>query len=635
MFNQSWLRGRTVVYNPAPKFPEKKTFSLLSLPRKILGFFWRLFKRLSLMIGAIFLVFFIIALWGGVSSHKSGVSTMPANMILSFNLDGALLEKNGMSEILSRLQLEDVPVTLDDIVNSLDAAAKDNRVKALVVNARSGGYDLTQLQSLRAAVVRFKASGKKTVIYSESYGDSGYGLGLYYLASAFDEIWMQPVGVISIGGMNIQSPFFKDVMDDYGVQAQMFQRKEYKNAMEHLTSNKMSSASREVMQSLITDMATQLIDPIKQSRKNLSPKLDGLVNLGMLTDTRALKEGVIDRLDYQDVLISELRKSYNAAGLVSISDYTGSILRKKAEASLLSSDKSSPTIAVIPIEGMIVSGTAGTSPYGLQQNMAGATDIVGAIEDAANDKSVKAIVLRINSPGGSPSASETIHRAIIWAKTTKKKPIIVSMGALAASGGYWVAAPADTIYAMDATLTGSIGVVGGKINLKGLWDKYHVRWDGVKYGENSGLMSMNTPFSASEQAQFEATLDNVYDYFIKRVSDGRHMTPEQVDKIARGRAYTGRQAIKIGLVDKIGGMDVVLDDIAKANQVESRDHLNLVYLPQTDDPMQLLMQLLSRKIGISPFMEKMSAILSPMLMMGESKGARLVYDAALSQKIVQ
>lgn len=629
MLNQSWLRGRTVVYNPAPKALEKKNFSFLSLPKKILGFFWRVFKKLSLVIGAIFLISFIIGIWSGLQSHKSVAPRMPDKIVLSFGLDGALPERNATSDILSQLKLEDPSVTIDDIVNSLDKAASDTKVKALVVNARSGGYDLAQLQSLRAAVLRFKASGKKTFIYSESYGDSGYGLGLYYLASAFDEIWMQPVGIVAIGGVNIQSPFFKDVMDDYGVQGQFFQRKEYKNAMEHLTSNKMSAASKEEMQALATDMATQLIDPIKQSRQKLAQRFDALVNLGMLTDVRALKEGLIDRLDYQDVLISELRKANTGASLVEISDYT------KTKTKLLPSSASSSTVAIIPVDGMIVSGSAGNSPYGFKQSLAGATDIVGAIEDAANDKSVKTIVLRINSPGGSPSASETVHRAIIWAKTTKKKSIIVSMGALAASGGYWIAAPADKIYAMDATLTGSIGVVGGKINLKGLWDKYHVRWDGVQYGDNSGMMSMNTPFSASEQAQFEATLDNVYDYFIKRVSEGRHMSPEQVEKIAKGRAYTGRQAIKLGLVDKIGGLDVVLDDIARTNKLASRNDLNLIYLPQTEDPMQLLMQLVSRKIGLSPFMEKMSAMLSPMLMMGESKGALLVYDAALPQNNIQ
>lgn len=631
MSNQSWLRGNTVVYNPSPKQPKEsvsKISKFLAIPKRILGFFWRVFKRLSLFIGAIFLISMIIGMWGASKSGKPAAPSLPDKMILSLTLDGTLPEKNGMSDILAQLQLEDTPLTIEDVVDSLDKAAKDKRVSALVVKASSAGYDLTQLQTLRAAVERFKVSGKSATIYSESYGESGYGLGLYYLASAFDEIWMQPVGVVAIGGIDMEMPFFKDVMDKYGVQGQFFQRKEYKNAMEHLKSNRMSDASREELQSIVTDLATQLITPIKQSRTIAAPKLDDLVNLGLLTDARALKEGLIDRLDYEDVLVDSLKEKYKDTKLISLDDYIAVGSRQKIEAKLLGS-KSSPTIAVIPVEGMIISGSAGKSPYGFAENMAGATDIVRAIEDAANDKSVKAIVLRINSPGGSPGASETIHRAIIWAKTKKKKPVIVSMGSVAASGGYWIAAPADKIYAMDSTLTGSIGVVGGKINLAGAWDKYDVKWESVKYGQNSGMMSLNTPFSASEQAQFEETLDNVYDYFIARVAEGREMNRDKVEQIAKGRAYTGRQAKALGLVDEIGGMEKVLDDVAKDNGVASRNDLNVGYLPQTDDPMELIMQLLSRKIGLSPFLEKITASLAPILMMGESRGARLVYDAPL------
>jgi protease-4 len=630
MFDQSWLRGRTVVYNPAPKTlpptPEKKPFCLFRLVKTILGFFWRVFKRLSLFIGGIIVFCMLLGLISAATSHKSTTPALPKQMILSFNLDGTLPETNSMSQTLSLLQMEDTPMTLEDMVNTLDVASKDDRVKALVVKASSTGYDLTQLQQLRAAVIKFKASGKKTAIFSESYGDSGYGLGLYYLATAFDQIWMQPVGVVAIGGVDMETPFFKKIMDEYGVQGQFFQRKEYKNAMEHLKADHMSPASREMMVSLVNDLAAQLVEPIKKSRPQVSANFDKLLNLGLLTDRRSLKEGLVDRLDYEDVLADELRSQYQGAGLVPVEDYTAIINRKRTESALLSSSNHAPTIAIIPVEGMIVSGSAGASPYGFQNNMAGADDIVSAIEDAANDKSVKAIVLRVNSPGGSPSASETIHRAVIWAKAKKKKPVIVSMGSLAASGGYWISAPADRIYALDSTLTGSIGVVGGKINLDGLWKKFNINWESIKYGENSGMMSLNTPFSTSEQRQFEETLDNVYDYFIKHVSEGRHLKAENVEKMARGRAYTGRQALALGLVDEIGGMDKVLDDLAKKNGAATREDLNLVYLPMNDDPMQLFIQLLTRKIGVSPFLEKMTAQLAPVLMMSESKGARLVYD---------
>ena len=635
MSHQSWLRGRTVVYNPAspsPQPPDKapvpRLSALLSVPKAILRGLWRVVRSLAIMAGLVVLFLCGLGVWSALEFEKAVAPKLPDNMILSVHLNGELAETSGMSQMLSMIQMDKAPLTRDDVVNAIDRAAKDPHVKALAVKADGGGYNLSQLQSVRAAVLRFKASGKKTVIFSESYGDGGYGLGLYYLASAFDEIWMQPVGMIAIGGIDMEAPFFKSVMDQYGVKGQFFQRKEYKNAMEHLTSDHMSAASRESTQSLVTDLATQLVDPIKATRKKVAGSFDGLLNKGLLTDKVALESGLIDKLDYEDVMVDGLRAAYKDARFVPLARYVAADNYARAEARVL--DKATgPTVAVIPVDGMIVSGSTKSSPYGMGDKFSGASDIVDAIDDAANDPSVKAIVMRINSPGGSPSASETIHRALIWAKTDKKKPVIISMGALAASGGYWIATAGDKIYAMDSTLTGSIGVVGGKINLQGVWSKLGVTWDGVKYGENSGMMSMNTPFSESEQRQFEATLDNVYDYFIARVAVGRKLTPEQVENIAKGRAYTGRQAKSLGLVDVIGGMDVVLDDLAKSNHVASRRDLNLVYLPMTDDPLALLMTMVSQRVGLSPLLEKVTTELAPFLVLINHHPAGMVVDGNL------
>lgn len=628
MSEQSWLRGRTVVFNPAPKLSQIPKVGIvgriLSVVKAILGVLWRAFKRTALVIGVFVLVVSIIGVWGAMNSKKSVAPSIPDKVILSFNLQGTLPEANSTTQFLSLIQGQDAPLTMEDIVDALDKAATDKRVKAIVVKASSSGYDLTQLQTLRAAVIKFKASGKKAYIYSESYGESGYGLGLYYLASAFDEIWMQPVGVIAIGGIDMEMPFFKKVMNQYGVEGQFFQRKEYKNAMEHLSSDHMGVASREMMQSLVDDLAGQLISPIKGTRKQVSKTFDDLVNLGMLTDQRALKEGLVDHIDYEDVLLDKLRDETKGARVYSVADYMALGKLAKAEKALLS--QSGVTVAVIPVDGLIMSGQSGSSPYGLADSAVGADDIVASVEDAANDPSVRAIVLRVNSPGGSPSASETIYRSLVWAKTVKKKPVIVSMGSFAASGGYWISAPADRIYAMDSTLTGSIGVVGGKINLKGVWEKYNVNWESVKYGANSGMMSLNTPFSESERTQFEESLDNVYAAFIERVAKGRKLTPDQVEVIAKGRAWTGQQAVKLGLVDEIGGMDKVLDDLAKANGVPSRHDLNLVYLPMMNDPFELALMMLSERVGLTPFLQDISVALGPLALMHGQSSARLVYQ---------
>ncbi|HPQ50873.1 MAG TPA: S49 family peptidase, partial [Alphaproteobacteria bacterium] len=453
MSDNSWLKGRTVVYNPVPKAPPK--------PRRfhIGRILWTALKRTCIVIGAVVLFSAVIGVWSAVRSGHKNVPAMPDQMVLTLTLSGHIPEESGMSQYMALLNFRDEELTFNALVDAIERAAVDPHVKALAFKVSSAGYDISQLQEIRQAVLNFKATGKKTYIYSESYGGSGYGLGLYYLASAFDEIWMQPVGVVSVGGVSAEMPFFKDVMEKYGVEAQFFQRKEYKNAMEHLTSSKMSEASREETQGLIDNLATQLIAPIKADRQKIAQNFDGLLNLGMLTDDVALKSGLIDRMDYEDALIDFLDKAYPNTDLFPMDLYASAKTRDHLDKNLLGGKKVS--VAVIHVDGMIVSGSSGRSAYGLESSMAGADDIAGAIKTAARDKKIKAIILRVNSPGGSPSASETIARAVHWAKVTKKKPVYVSMGAVAASGGYWISTEATKIYAMDSTLTGSIGVVGG------------------------------------------------------------------------------------------------------------------------------------------------------------------------------
>ncbi len=630
MSHQNWLRKRNVVFQSASVTPpQSPSCASGNFVAKALGVIWRVFKYVMIMFGLSTFILTAFAIWTVGQFTQKAPPSLPSSMILSFNLDGELSDASSLSEILSYLQGEAAPLTIDDVTQSIERATTDNRVQALVLRVNVAGYNLTQLQRLRASVINFKQSGKKTIIFSESYGAGGVGLGVYYLASAFDEIWLQPVGSVSIGGLNMQVPFFKGIMDDYGVEAQFFQREEYKNAMEHLTSKAMSPASRESMQSLVDDLAKQMIEPIKAERQKIAPTFDAVMDLGLLTDKAALKVGLVDRLDYEDVLVSELEKKFDKAEIISMQRYTSIYKRKHIEHRLLTKGQKKVSVAVIPVDGMIISGSLKKSPYGFGDNFAYADDIVAAIEDAALSSSVNTIVLRVNSPGGSPTASETIHRAIIWARQDKKKRVVISMSDMAASGGYWIAAAGDKIFAMDSTLTGSIGVVGGKINLAGTWKKFNVNWDSVSYGQNSVMMSMNSPFSESERRQFEASLDSIYDYFIQRVAEGRKLKPEQVKQIAKGRAYTGRQAKALGLVDEIGGMDKVLDEIAKANKLKSREELNVVYLPGIESPMQILMTMMSEQSMLSPIFGTIIETIFPIQKIIMLNGAGHVYNPAL------
>ncbi|MDY0028652.1 MAG: signal peptide peptidase SppA [Pseudobdellovibrionaceae bacterium] len=622
MTDHRWLRGRTIVYNPAastPLVPRPKRFHFGKIILSAL-------KKTCMVIGAIVLFSAVLGVISASRASRDAIPVMPESVVLGLDISGSIPEESGTSQYLELLNLGDKALTFYKLLDALEAGAKDDRVKALVFRVSDAGYNITQLQELRRAVLDFKKSGKKTYIYSESYGGSGYGLGLYYLASAFDEIWMQPVGVVAIGGINAEMPFFKNVMAKYGVEAQFFQRKEYKNAMEHLTANKMSSASREETQSLIDTLAKQLVVPIKADRQKISKTFDELLNLGLITDDSALKSGLIDHIGYEDELFALLRETYRSSKAISADYYASALAHEMSRADFLGGASKS-FVAVIHVDGMIVSGSGGkSSPYSLEEDMAAADDIADAIIDAAKDKKYAAIVLRVNSPGGSPSASETIARAVAWAMTEKKKPVYVSMGGLAASGGYWVSAGASKIYALDATLTGSIGVVGGKINLQGLWDKYDVHWDRVSYGQNSGMMSMNSPFSASEQKQFELTLDNVYDHFIRRVAKGRQMTTAQVEAVAKGHVWTGQEAKVKGLVDEIGGLNDVLDQIARDNKLDSRSQLNVVHLPSEDDPFAVLFSLLGVSSDLS-LLQKVGTVISTVQIMGRSP--RLVLDPLL------
>ena len=586
----NWLRKKTLFHVPKKTVVvEKKSdrFWFLQILLKML-------KGACMTLGAAMLVFMLIAVWFSSNIVKEEPPTLPKKMVLFLRMEKSLPEKRGAQDYFSQFGLAPQPMTTSELVDALDKASTDNRVEGFVLSLRSGGYEVAQLQEIRNAVLKFKASGKFTKVYAPSYGEGGSGLGMYYLASAFDEIWMQPVGVVSIAGLNAEMPYFKNILNKYGVKAQFFQRKEYKSAMENLTSNEMSPASRRMMTELIGDLGNQITTGVSQSRPKVSKDFRGFVDQGLFTDEEALKAGLIDRLDYGDVLLSELRikldgkEDAKKTGFTDIEDYAAMTLKPHTGKS---------KIAVVHVQGMITDG-GGRSPMSFDEKSADATAIAQGIRDAASDKNVKTIIVRVNSPGGSPSASESIRRAIVWAKEKKGKPVIVSMGSTAASGGYWLSANADKIYADAATLTGSIGVVGGKFDASGLFEKYGVNWDGVSYGKNSGMWAMNRGFNAAEQARFEATLDNVYDHFIKIVAEGRKMKPAKVEEIAKGRVWTGRQGKEIGLVDEIGGLDLVMDDVAKTQNVKSRHDLAVVEYPPPENPLQAIMDMIQKK---SPF----------------------------------
>ncbi len=579
--------------SPKPKKKKKK--------RSLLGVLGTALKRTCTLIGALVLFSAFMGAMATTAIMESSAPTLPDQFVLSLPLKG-VTEYEGNT---GYYPLAEKYPTVREIVDALDYARTDNRVKGFVTVMKSGGVNLAQIQEIRAAVHRFRESGKFAYIYAVSYGDMGRGLGTYYLASAFDEIWMQPVGMLSVAGIKAEVPFVRDVLNKIGVEPQFFARKEYKNVFESFSKTGMSDESREMTSSMIGDMALHIMDGISKDRAMSLPVLQTHVDKGIFVDREALEAKLVDRLDYLDVMESHVKKI--VTGDPENPDFK--FVKMKRYVRAMEAGKSEgvaekPLVALVYIAGTIVMSDSG-SGYG--GNHAVADDIASDILGAANDEDIRAIVLRIDSPGGSPTASEAIRRAIVRAKE-KGKTIIVSMGGAAASGGYWIAADADYIFALPGTLTGSIGVAGGKFVMQELWNKLGVNWESVQVGKNAGVWSLNEPFSEAGTERVNAMMDSIYAAFIHRVAEGRHMTPVQVDEVARGRVWTGRQAVGKGLVDGLGGLDMALDYVAGLVGAVNRDGLNVVILPKPQTPFEKIVELVETQVSMGAALNIQAAL---------------------------
>ncbi len=567
-----------------------------ALWRRIGRGLWTALRRICMALGAVVLVLSIV---GFVSALRMGRGTAPAVpdlAILTLDFNAGIPEKEQEATFADPFAFR--RLSLLQTVEALDRAATDPRIKGLISNMKNPGLGLADVQELRAALRRFRASGKFAYVYGTDYGEPGRGLGTYYLACAFEKIWMQPLGTLSIAGIGLETPYLKGLLDKIGVEAEFFQKKEYKTAFESLTRTEMSPENREMMSRMVENLGAQMLSDIAADRGIDLESLRKAIDRGLLLGKEATAFKLVDRIDYKDVLEGEIRKRLGLGDsddlpLLTLEAYHASHKAHTAEERPAGSNV---PVALIYVNGVIsedASG-AGESPLLMGQESASAEEIAGAIAQAADDPGVPAIVLRIDSPGGSPGASETIRRAILRAQEKGKK-IVVSMGDMAASGGYWIAAPADAIFASAATITGSIGVVGGKFNLSGLWEKTGVRWNTVRWGENAGFWSFNAPFSPAGAERMNATLDEVYAAFVDRVAKGRKLSVAQVEAIAGGRVWTGDQARKIGLVDMLGGLDAALDHTARQIGLPDRQALEIRILPRPLTPLEHLLKALEEK----------------------------------------
>jgi protease-4 len=544
--------------------------------RFIIGFFAAVgFLTVLLALGGVLLV----------SGLKPKVTPLAGNIILSVDLTQGLAEGPHEDRLL-RLLVGGEP-TLRDVLDGIETASGDPRVKGLLARVGDDGLGLAKIQELRDAIAAFRAKGKFALAFADSFSEFGPGTRPYYLATAFDEIWLQPMGNVGLTGLYAEVPFFKGTLDLLGVTPQFDHREEFKTAMNSLTETKMTPPHREEVDALLASISGQIAHGIAEARKLSEAEVREAIDRGPLLADEARQAKLVDRLGYRDEVIAHAHsRAGSGAELTSLATYLDHAGRPHREGA---------TIALIYGTGLIQRSANSANPLS-EANVMAANEITRAFRAAVRDAAVRAIIFRIDSPGGSVVASESIWREVVFARE-RGKPVIVSMGDVAGSGGYYVAAPADKIVAEPATLTGSIGVLAGKIVVSDLFQKLGMSTDSAQIGANAAMFSSTSEFSARAHSRLEAFLDETYKGFKDHVATGRHMTQEEVEEVAKGRVWSGEDAKAHGLVDELGGSAVALRLAKEAARLAPDAAVKLTVFPREKEALEIVFDRLFGKEG--------------------------------------
>ncbi|HEY6277167.1 MAG TPA: signal peptide peptidase SppA [Streptosporangiaceae bacterium] len=475
-----------------------------------------------------------------------------APLVLELDLTDGLAEEPPADPVSALLTMR--RPRLADVLDGLRRARADDRVRALVVKVGGRPIGLARVQELRAAIAEFARAGKATVAWAESFGEFAPGNVAYYLATAFGKIYLQPSGDLGLTGISFQQLFFRGAMDKLGLEYQVGKRYEYKNAADRLTEHGFTGPAREAMQRLAVSLTGQLAEAVAERLRITPAEARELIDRGPFLADEALAAGLVDALGYRDEVYADVRKG---AGPDAYLLYLGRYQRSRALAGKARKlpNPAENVVALIYATGPIRRGRSGRGPA--SGGAMGSDTIAAALRAATADHRAKAIVLRVNSPGGSYVASDTIRREVVRARAAGK-PVVVSMADVAASGGYFIAMAADKIIAQPATLTGSIGVLGGKPVTSSLLARAGVSVDAVTEGRHADMFTTTRPFSDEEWARINTWLDRIYEDFTGKVAADRGLPAERVHDIARGRVWTGADAAGNGLVDELGGLDTAV-----------------------------------------------------------------------------
>ena len=508
---------------------------------------------------------------------KEEVVVVKDNSVLKIEFKDPILDRtsdNPFSDIDLLNSSTEGSVEFKDILDNIEKAKNDDKIKGIYLNFSSVNAGFSQIEEIRNKLLDFKESGKFIYSYADSYSQSAY-----YLSSVSDKIALNPEGIIELKGLSAEIMFYKGLMDKLGIEAQIIRHGKFKGAVEPFMYNQMSNENREQIEKLLNSISDYMIDGIATEREGItSEEIHKMINNMYLSSARkCLEGGIIDKIAYQDQILSDLEDKSEHE--ITLTDY----MKVKNPKTSVSDNK----IAIIYATGEINTGKG-------SYNTIGSETTVEAIREASEDENVKAIVLRVNSPGGSALASEIIWREINLAK--QKKKVVVSMGDYAASGGYYIACNADKIFANNSTLTGSIGVFGIVPNTKNfLNEKLGVYIETVKTHKHSDIANGYRKLSDDELNVIQNSVEDIYETFITHVSEGRGIPVRKVDEIGQGRVWSGADALSIGLIDEIGGLD---DAIVSAADLSDLEDYRIITLPKKTDMFEEFIESFSAKQNI-------------------------------------
>ncbi len=540
------------------------------------GGFKRLIVTLLAIIGSLAILATIIAciilLYTFVTKDR-----VPSETILEINLERGMVEYVPDDPVASAVMGE-VPV-VRDIVDALERAKHDDRVLGIVARLGTGELALGHIQEIREAVISFRESGKPAIAFSETFGELGPGVGHYYLSTAFDSVYLQPSGDLGLIGLASENPFIKNMLEKIDVQPQMDHRYEYKNALNLFTEEEFTDAHREAMEKIMNSLYGQMVRAIGEFRGLQEDEVKNLVENGPFIATEALENNLIDGLAYRDEVYDRLREQVGAdAQFLYLEKYLARAGRPH---------RRGETIALIYGTGAVVRGNSGFDPVFFSTSM-GSETVTRAFRDAVDNENTRAIIFRIDSPGGSYVASDAIWREVMRAQE-KGIPVIASMSSVAGSGGYFVAMPAEKIVAQPATITGSIGVLGGKFVMRDLYERFGITWALVKTGESATMYSPNHEFTPAQWERIQTWLDRVYDDFTQKAANGRGMTQEEIHEVAKGRIWTGEDALELGLIDAVGGFSTAIELAREAADIDPEKDIRMRLYPPRKSFFEMLL----------------------------------------------